>query len=59
MWETTKQIFQSQHPLSGIVYLFLGAIIGAVLGTHSSLKAQRPKLKYGGHGGGGDQKKQA
>ena len=55
MWETTKEILLSRHPLSGIVYLAAGAIIGAIVSVRYSIKAQRPKLIISGGGSGGNQ----
>ncbi len=54
MWETAKQILLSQPPWSAVVYLVLGVVVGAIVGTQYSLRAHRPRLRITGAGGGGN-----
>lgn len=58
MWDAVKQVLLSQSFWSAIIYLLLGAILGALISVHYSLRAQKPRLIISGGGGGGNQHRQ-
>lgn len=54
MWETTIEALKSPELWKTIIYLVLGAIIGAIVSVLYSLRAHRPKLLVTGGGEFGD-----
>jgi hypothetical protein len=55
MLETLKVIFLPPNFGTAVAYMIIGAVIGAMLGTLSSLKANRPRLIINSIGGGSNQ----
>lgn len=58
MWESLQDLLTSKNPWSGVVFLVIGAILGAVISAYFSVLAQRPRLIISGGGGGGNQQSQ-
>lgn len=53
MWDTARDLLQNHHAWSPLLYLILGAVVGAFLSIRYSIRANRPQLVIDGTGGRG------
>ena len=53
MWNTAIQIVANTHPVSAIVYLFVGVVAGGITGTLYAIRAHRPQMQISGSSSGG------
>jgi hypothetical protein len=58
MWNSVQDLIASKSSWSGIVFLVVGAILGALISGYFTVRAQRPRLIVSGGGGGGNQQRQ-
>ena len=58
MWNSVQDLLASKSSWSGLFFLVVGAILGALISGYFTVRAQRPRLIVSGGGGGGNQQRQ-